>query len=416
MTHSHWPCLLGMALTLSLGLTASEATPTTPDLTLAAALQRALQAHPGIEAAQRRVEVARGHRLTAGLRPNPEAELEIEDLGGADGTTTTLRLGHALELGGKRGRRLDLADQDISQAEGELRLVLADLHATVAQAYLAALVAQERAQLAKEAAELAAETARVVREQADGGKVSPVMQRRAELAANRSQATAENARRQAEMACVALAAHWDGEVDFARLGGALGELASPPAADSVQTALAAHPALAVAAGEVDRRQADLALARTGAIPDLTVAVGVSRSESADDTTFSLTASVPLPIFDRNQGQVAATSAAIAEAGAELRAAKRLLTAQSRAVLARLDAEFVQATRLRDEILPAAREAFAAVRDGYAAGKLGYLDVLESREALFEIRADHLAALAGFHEARIELERLTAGALTPGMKN
>ena len=409
MKHAYLPCLLGMAMTFSFGLLAEQTTQTETELTLAAALARAAKAHPDLEAAQRRIEVAQGQRIGAALRPNPEAELEVEDLGGPDGVVASLYLGQTLELGGKRQGRIGVADREALRAASELRLAQADLRAEVAQAYLAALAAQEEAALATEASGLAGEIARVVREQVAAGKVSPVMSSRAELAAARSRATAANAGRLRDAAFTELAAHWDGKVDFATIAGTLGDLAPLPTAATVMAAVAAHPAVRVAEEDIECRRAALALARTSGIPDVTVTAGMSHAEAEGETTFSLAASLPLPVFDRGQGEVAVAGAEVAEGVAELRAIKRRLTAQARAALLRLSAARVRAEQLRDEILPAARNTFSAVREGYAAGKLGYLDVLESREALFEIRAEYLEALAAFHETRVELERLTVGA-------
>ena len=411
MKHAYLRCLLGMAMTLSSGLLAQQTTQTGTELTLATALARAAKGHPELAASQCRIEVAQGQRIGAALRPNPEAELEVEDLGGPDGVVASVYLGQTLELGGKRQGRIGVADREILRAASGLRLAQADLRAEVAQAHLAALTAQEEAALATEASGLAGEIARVVREQVDAGKVSPVMSSRAELAAARSRAAAANAGRLRDAAFTELAAHWDGKVDFAAIAGTLGDLGSLPTAARVMAAVATHPAVRVAEEDVESRRAALALARTSATPDVTVTAGMSHAEAEGETTFSLAASLPLPIFDRGQGEVAVAGAEVAEGMAELRATKRALGAQARTALVRLNAGFIQAKQLRDEILPAAQNTFAAVREGYAAGKLGYLDVLESREALFEIRAEYLGALAAFHETRVELERLTAGAST-----
>jgi cobalt-zinc-cadmium efflux system outer membrane protein len=398
-----------MAFTFSLVLAAGETPPATNVLNLAVALSRAEQASPELALARSRVGVVRAHEISAAQRPNPEAELEVEDLG-SDGVTTTFSLAQTFELGGKRASRRETADRESQRAASEWQAARADLLAEVASSYLAAWTAQERARLADETAALAEETARTVRQQVAAGKTSPVVQHRADLAANRQLAAAEHANRLRQHAFSALAAHWGEEPDFTGIADGFGDLAPPPAVETVLAALATHPALRLAADEAECRRADLALARTAAIPDLTLRLGASRSDAEKETTFSLAASLPLPLFDRGQGRIAVADATVSESVAALHATRWRLTAQARNTLARLDAEYDQARRLERDLIPAAHRSFAAVREGHAEGKLGYLEVLEAREALAAIQAEYLEALAAFHQTRIELDCLIGGPL------
>jgi len=116
-------------------------------------------------------------------------------------------------------------------------------------------------------------------------------------------------------------------------------------------------------------------------------------------------SVPVPVFNRNQGRVLEARYRLAKAGEERRAAE----AQVRAALAEaygaLARAFVEATRLHNEVLPGAQRVFDAVSEGYRQGKFGLLDVLDAQRTLFEARGRYLEALAAYHKAVADIERL-----------
>ena len=70
----------------------------------------------------------------------------------------------------------------------------------------------------------------------------------------------------------------------------------------------------------------------------------------------------------------------------------------------------EAVALRDEVLPAAKLAFAAAVKVFELGRAGYLDVLDAQRTLIEVRGKHLAALAAYHQAIADVEGLTAAPL------
>jgi cobalt-zinc-cadmium efflux system outer membrane protein len=68
--------------------------------------------------------------------------------------------------------------------------------------------------------------------------------------------------------------------------------------------------------------------------------------------------------------------------------------------------------LREQILPAAEESFEAVNLGYRSGKFGFLEVLDTQRTLFEVRGQYVEALAAYHRAKAEVERVI-GSPVPG---
>ena len=125
-----------LILTLALPVHAAagelSAVPAEPEtaLTLQQALQHALQSNPDIVVALREREAVQGLRLQAGLRPNPSLSTYVETTGDA-AQQTTVQLNQPIELGNKRGARIDAADAQLAAAAAALEVRKAEIRATV---------------------------------------------------------------------------------------------------------------------------------------------------------------------------------------------------------------------------------------------------------------------------------------------
>lgn len=146
--------LVALSGALLLASVALEQARAAEALSLDQALQTAVANNPELAAARWDVEIAQGARQQAGLIPNPVLTLDAEDTR-RDSRTTAIKLSQTLELGGKRGARIDVASrgQDAVDLELERRRNL--LRADVIEAFYAALRAQERSQLAERSLALA---------------------------------------------------------------------------------------------------------------------------------------------------------------------------------------------------------------------------------------------------------------------
>ena len=160
---------------------------------------------------------------------------------------------------------------------------------------------------------------------------------------------------------------------------------------------------------IDQRRAELDLQRRNAVPDVTVNGAVSRfreaSETAATTAFVLGLSVPLPVFDRNQGNILRAGAEVNRAEADAERGRLYLDAALADSERRLDQAWRAADSLRRTVLPAAQEAAGFAREGYAAGKFSLLEVLDAQRALSDVREQLNAALLEVQQVRADIARL-----------
>lgn len=409
----------GVLIWLCMGLLRGESASPLPDALPQGALTRAealrlAEAHNGrLAAAAWGIAAAEGRAQQAGLRPNPELEVEVEDLGGTAGSSvageslTTARLGQRLELGGKRAARSRLAVAETELERWGVRRLQQDLRHDTARAFNAVLAAQERLRLVQEAGALAQRLVDTVSERVQAGKDAPLELSKAKVAAASRRIEQQRAAGVLQTARVALAVQWGADKPtFTHAAGELAVVPAVPALESLLGALEGNPDLARWATESAQRAAALAVAQAGRLPDVTVAAGGAWSAADDEATFLLSASMPLQFFDRNQGAVREAQANLRQATEE----RRALETELRAALVALYQDFSTAQQetlsLTGELLPEATKAMEAARQAYAQGKTGYLDVQDAQQTLFEAQMQYVDALTACHDAAAMAERLT----------
>ena len=155
------------------------------DLTLRRALSLALLHSPALAADSWEVRAREEETIQAGRRPNPERQLEVENfggsglLGGLDGAETTLALSQVLELGGKRGNRVEAArfGRELAAWDYEVRRI--DVLTGTVGGFIEVLAAQERIALADTLVGVAEEVLVSVSRRVRAGGVSAVEERRA---------------------------------------------------------------------------------------------------------------------------------------------------------------------------------------------------------------------------------------------
>jgi cobalt-zinc-cadmium efflux system outer membrane protein len=393
-------------------LPAQAVTNPTGVLTLSQAQALALLQHPQLAAFGWEVRAGEARTLQASLPPNPEVELEVEDFAGSgalqgfQSAEITIHLSQLIELAGKRQKRTRAAALERDLVTWDYEAARVEVLTQVTQAFVEVLSAQQRLNLNLELVRLAEQVLRTAAERVRAGKVSPVEETRAQVALSTSRIALERTQRELDAARERLVVTWGGRTPaFERAEGTLEPMAAIPSAARLAERMAQNPDIARWATEMTQRQATLALARAQRIPDPTIGGGFRHARETGDNSLVMTFSMPLPIFNRNQGEVLEARYRLAKVEEERRAAEvQVRTALAEAYGA-LASAFVEATRLHNEILPGAQQAFDAVSEGYRQGKFGFLEVLDAQRTLFESRGRHLEVLAAYHKAAAEVERV-----------
>jgi outer membrane protein, heavy metal efflux system len=204
------------------------------------------------------------------------------------------------------------------------------------------------------------------------------------------------------------------------LGGALittDSLVLPDALPSVEAvedaAFRSRPELRAIEAQQRGARASSTLVRENAfLPDLTIGAGKDAA-TRDGVTWSLGLAMPIPLFfwHHTRGEFAETHHRELELAATLRDARAAVMQDVRTAFATAEAALREVVFLRDELLPAAREAYRISTVSYGLGGLSALEVLDARRTLLSAQQQLADALAAANSSRSDLERAAGAPLT-----
>ena len=374
-------------------------------LTLQKAIDLALDSNLDLAVARREIEATQGQVIQGQARPNPELAYSLEDQRAAT-RTQSVQINLPVEMGGKRAARITAAERGRDIAVEELNLRRVEIRAAVVAAFFETLAAQERAALAQASVDLAKRATDAVAKRVAAGKVSPVEETKARVAeagvrVELAQAQSEQRSARARLASL-LGAN---PPRFTQVAGSVDDLPNVPSLDDIQQRLSASSALRRAQLEIERRRSLADVERSKQTPDVTVSLGVKRPNELARNQLMLGISVPLPLFDRNQGNLLEALKREDKARDELQALNLRLSTEVLQARERLASVRGEIDILQREVLPGAKSAYDAATVGFGYGKFNYLEVLDAQRTYFAAKSQYLKALADAHRAAADMDRV-----------
>ncbi len=386
-------------------------------ITLQQVIAHVLLHNPELEMYSLEIRAREARTLQAGLLPNPSIYVGTENVFSSGNvpptnpTQNTVTLSQVIELGGKRSKRKQAANLDTDLAHWDYETRRMDVLTRVTQAYVEVLRAQEQRKLNDEMVQLSENALEAVSARVEAGKVPPIEEVKAQVTLSQVKIKWEQAKNQLDAARRRLATLWGrSSVAFDRAQGDLYAIQTIPGFQILSEKLTGNPDLARWATELLKRDADLALAQSKAIPDLRLGAGARRFEGIPGDTFIFEIELPLSLFDRNQGAIAEARHRRVQAEARRRAVAMQLNAALNDTYTQLTNAYTRVVSLKTKVLPGARTAFDAVDEGYKFGKFGYLEYLDSQRTWFQARSEYLNALAEYHQSVASVERLIGSPL------
>lgn len=381
--------------------------PLPSNLNLAQALEEAAARSPAITAAEADVASAEARARQAGYRRNPELSLEVENVAGTGqlrgirSMETTLAVNHRLDLGGRRAARVNVARAELAVRQLQLAIARADLFQSVREQFARAVATREILAQTTENAERARELARVATILVDTGRDPPLRALRARSAFAQAQADREVAEADELGARSSLAALFGVGVPVDAVSGTTLDLTPRLVAPEVSLEARLADAEMVAATAAINEQ--LAQRRL----DPAVGVGVRYIRETGDVGLVAGVSLPMQVFDRNQGNIAAARSALA--AAEARRASTLATTRARArnAIANVEAAQRRVEALEKAAVPEATEALRLAELSYREGRATLLEVLDVQNAYTQSRAALTEARLALALATAELGRIAA---------
>ncbi len=379
------------------------------ELSLSDSLDLALKSNPDIAVAIREREATDGIKVQATRRPNPYVSTSIQDTRNAT-RQTTLQLNQEIELGGKRAARIEAADAFYSRSDAELATKQAEIHANVVAAFYEVLVAQERVALAKSSVEIGELALDAASKRVKAGKSSPVEQTKSSVAAATAKIELVQATTQLSNSRKRLSALWaDNTPGFDRVTGDVTNIPAVNTLENLAPLIDSAPNIKLAKFEISAREAITEIERSKAIPNITISLGMVDNREIGLNQALLGLSIPIPVFDRNQGNVQEAISRKYKAEDELIALRNKIQTNLTTQYEKLSAARQASLSLQNDILPNAQSAFDAANRGFSLGKFNFLDVLDAQRTLYQAKSQYINALLEAHQAIAEIER-TLGAV------
>lgn len=380
-----------------------------PPLSLQNALATTRSSHPLLQAAPNRVAAAEGGILQAGLRPNPRLFLQTENWRGwstpgltpGDQTDTYAYLTQPFETGGKRARRMELAQAIAGRARLERELVEKQVLSRVKQAYWnAAAAARIHAALEENVRnfqqivgyhdirvrEGAVAEADLLRVRLEGERLA--------LAANTAGLEAERARIELFRAM--------GQTQFPEVtfADALEAPVQPPPAD-VTRALAERTEIKIAAELRSEALANVRLQQANAKPDIDGLLGYKRTVGFNTVLGGV--QINLPFSNRNQGNIASAEASVRIAESEAAATEALVRAELRGAERDVAIRGGQVSGTLQKLLSQASESSRIAQAAYREGGADLLRLLDAERVRIELEALYYRTLGDYRQSIVALE-------------
>ncbi len=413
---------LVLSLAVALVVRPARAAEETAQVTLDEAVALLRRQSPELLAGALKVRAAQGDVTTARLYPNPTLSFGAGNfpigrtnppgIGAGDTVNEQVGIGQELVLWGKRGERIAAAHGRMAAAGAERADLDRRLVFEVRARFVRTLVAGERLRLARENLTHYRETVRVSRERADAGEISAAEFDKIALEQRGFEhevADAEIERRQAVAELLPLLG-----LDVADLV-PVGELRLPAARTDTDTlvseALRRRPDLTAAERAAEAAEAALRLARAERWPNVTVGVQYTHDEFqvAGNLANSLGAnfSLPLPLVNRNQGEIERAEAEALIARREVQKLRLGIPQEVRTAVTSYTVAGERVRRFEEAFLRQSEDARRAAEVSYREGAISLLEFVEAERTFIQTQRDHLDALLDGHTAAFDVTRAAA---------
>lgn len=401
--------------------------PAGPAMTLSEVERLATQNNPTLAQAEAAIRAAQGRKRQAGLFPNPVVGYQGEEFAFrafSEKSEHFFFVEQTIPLGGKLGKSRRIFEQEVTQAETEAVAQKQRVLNTVRMLYYEALGAQQRVELRQELARIAREAVKITSELQNVGQADRPDYLESEIEAQQVELEFVNAENELDQVWRLLASVV-GTPDLkpARLAGDLeAEIPKIDQQAVMATLLSESPQIKSARAELERARAVVTRAKAERTPDLFVRGGIGYSTEsletragpagrATGTEANVQVGITLPIFNRNQGGIAAAQAELVIAERDIQRLELTLRVQLAEAFRDYNNARIAAERYKQVILPRAQRAYNLYLTSFRQMAASYPQVLISQRTMFQVRENYLVALVQLRQNAIRIEGfLLTGAL------
>ena len=360
--------------------------------------QLVVDGNPYLTAGLQLIEAQSGKLEQSRKYPNPA--FEIESGIGSDQETSSM-LSQTIPMGGKRTQKIALRNLQLKKVHLEYDMLKQAKLEEAFATFMGIIHLQKLQIFQKDRVLVSEDLLNAVSRKVEAGKLSPAEKSRARIQLYQEKLTLRDIKSSLISAWNLLSTFWGEEhSSFTVAEGNLTEIPTIPSLMSLDVT----PAIRLSNLMVEIQQANIKLEKDNGVPDIELGGGVKQSDFPGNT-YQFGLSIPLPIFNRNQGNIGSAKSELKKARFELKEVE----IQVQTILFRLKTELeVLASEidiLKNDIIPEAQAAYTTISEGYLNGRFTYLDVVDAQRMWFESREQYIGALKDYHTNILELDRI-----------
>jgi outer membrane protein, heavy metal efflux system len=394
-------------------------------ITLEELQQMALQKNPTIAQSAANIQAAEGRKKQSGLYPNPTVGYQGEQIRGGSfhGGEQGFFVQQDIVLGGKLGLNRKLFDQELKQAETEAEEQKLRVVTNVRMSYIQALAAQQTLELRQNLSKLANDAVETSHQLANVGQADTPDVLESEVEEQQAQLAVTMAEQNQQRVWKALAAVvGNPRLPLVRLEGKLEDTPPVNADELVEKIIDESPTVRIAELGVTRAEAALARAKRESIPDLQLRGGIQHNgellSEPNGRPVGLQGfadvGVRIPIFNRNQGNIATAKADAERAKREVERVKLVLRERAAGVVQTYLFSQTAVDRYKNQMIPRAQKAYEMYTKKYQDMAAAYPQVLIAQRTLMQLEVSYITALENFATSSLSLQSylLTDGLEAP----
>ncbi len=381
-------------------------------LSLDDAFQLVASANPALKSFEYHLIAAESNLKQAGLWANPELDIEFEEVGwdspGFKESEFSISLAQEFELFGQRSARKNIAQAQIDATELQVKLLTFDLYLETKQRYHALAHTQQSVRLSHKSVELAREIVENTNYRLERGAALQSEFLLAQLEEQRALLALDQAKLEVDAAEAILVSLWNGKVsglkvttgaesDFINLFDRISLLTN--GTDSTREIIQKR-------SEQEILRAEKAMAIAEARPAVTLSGGFKRLEVNNSKSFIFGVSLPIPLFNRNQGKQKSLDAQLRSMEYDLERSRTETISNINSHTIRFKNLIHSHGTLDSLLLPTAEKAYRTLQQAYEAGRVPFTQLLEAERALNDLNFEHNDLLLTIQEQIIALESLT----------
>lgn len=382
-------------------------------LSLNNAIILGLKNNPGLKSKKLEINAFQALALQAGLYPNPEIGFEAEnflgsgDFNGFNASENTFSITQNFVLGGRlnKAQKLQIINSDI--AKWKLEKERLNLISEIRKSFTVISSLQHQNNLNKKLLKISRDFLKNLERRIKAGKVSPAEASRASLISTSLEIQIQNT----EMKLASERARLKmllgkPELDFSTVENICNLKYDIPELDILGKLILESPTLVQYKTEMKRVKASIEFEKAKVIPDLSISFGFRRINETKDNVFVVGASIPIPLFDDNRGNIQKAMIREDQTSFEYSGVINQAEAKLKLLYNNIKAFSVMIEKLEKESIPKAKNAFEIITKGNLVGRFTVLDVLDAQRSLFELESQYVSAVAEYNRNIIELEKLT----------